>query len=226
MARIRALNPVEQALLVGALYYLLFYSGAAQRVGFLGYILLVPVSAAALVFGNGIAATFAIPIGTAFAGLAWFAMCFAIADLRLRPLGFATMLLIMSGLSAASDKLHSADVNRRNAERAKYERSLLAAPNVDYDTFIRRGVRPGMSGVDFMYSLITNRDLAAPSIPHLKKFIEENGKSEPNWTNSRHVAAQVIFELTGERVPYRGVENDRRLYEDPYDRNNQMPGNR
>lgn len=55
------------------------------------------------------------------------------------------------------------------------------------------------------------------AIPVLKEFIKENERIEPNWTTERQVAAQAVYALTGEMVPYRGVENDRRIYPNPYD---------
>lgn len=55
------------------------------------------------------------------------------------------------------------------------------------------------------------------AIPILRKFIEEDEKRQPNDTNERRAAARAIFRLSGERAPYKGVEQDRQLYPDPYD---------
>ena len=57
------------------------------------------------------------------------------------------------------------------------------------------------------------------AVPALKEFIKEDEKEHPSIydTTHRKVAAQAIYRLTGERVPYKGVEEDRKLYRDPYD---------
>ena len=55
------------------------------------------------------------------------------------------------------------------------------------------------------------------AVPALEAFIKEDEVKHPNWTNQRAVAAQTIFKLVGKRVPYKGVERDRRVYPDPYD---------
>ena len=96
---------------------------------------------------------------------------------------------------------------------------MLSDPNLNCEEKLRQ-MRTGTEGLDFFYALIKNPDLAMPAIPHLKVFITEDESVNPNSTVLRKVAAQVIFKTTGERVPYRGMENDRRLYMDPYDPSN------
>lgn len=69
--------------------------------------------------------------------------------------------------------------------------------------------------LDVLHALVKHKVVA--SVPALESFIKEDEQREPNWTVNRKVAAQTIFKLTGRRVPYLGVEKDRRVYPDPYD---------
>ena len=74
--------------------------------------------------------------------------------------------------------------------------------------------------LDILYALVRNPLKAA--VPYLKDYIAEDEQWEPNDPTGRAAAAQAIFKATGERVPYKGVERELRLYEkglrpDPYD---------
>jgi hypothetical protein len=71
-------------------------------------------------------------------------------------------------------------------------------------------------GVRYEVFLELVRHPQPEAVPYLKKFIEKDGKENPNFTTDRREAAKAIFRATGEKVPYLGIEKDIRLYHDPY----------
>ncbi len=65
-----------------------------------------------------------------------------------------------------------------------------------------------------LYALMRLRIQEA--VPALKEFIKDDEIANPHWTTDRKMAAQAIYKITGERVPYKGLEEDQRFYKDPY----------
>jgi HEAT repeat protein len=73
----------------------------------------------------------------------------------------------------------------------------------------------GVARLHIFYGLMNSK--RTEMVPVLKKFIQQDEIEHPNSTTDRIVAAQTIYRLIGERVPYRGLEKDRKIYRDPYD---------
>lgn len=85
----------------------------------------------------------------------------------------------------------------------------LAMKALETDPFVRLSI---------FYALMQNP--VPEAVPALKQFILKDEIENPNSTNQRAVAAQAIYKISGERVPYKGIEKDKQLYPDPYDPNN------
>jgi HEAT repeat protein len=62
------------------------------------------------------------------------------------------------------------------------------------------------AGLDIFYGLMNHPNPRA--IPYLKEFIAFDETKNPAVTLRRSVAARAIYKISGEKVPYKGVERD------------------
>jgi HEAT repeat protein len=69
--------------------------------------------------------------------------------------------------------------------------------------------------LEILYSYIRNPVPEAK--PYLEEFIKYDETQRPNDPLYRKIAAQAIFKISGERVPFRGLEQEQKIYKDPYD---------
>jgi hypothetical protein len=71
------------------------------------------------------------------------------------------------------------------------------------------------TGVDIIYDMISYKIVDA--VPYLEELIRRDELEQPNLSNLRALAAKAIFALSGKKVPYKGVERDTELYNNPYE---------
>lgn len=226
MQRIK-LNPFSQSIVAAGIHLLATSFALRMDFGAVADVLFSPAFAISLLtgfWGGHSGEVVALPLSAAIVGIIWLGAALAFSDLRIRLLAFVLGIFAASAAGVISGRIHNRAMQERLRMESQLERELLSSKDVDYGMWLRKGGTWGtgsnMNGLQFMYALIKHKDLAMPAIPHLKQFIADDGALQPNWTVNRKVAAQVVFALTGERVPYIGVEKDRQMYADPYDPNN------
>ncbi len=115
--------------------------------------------------------------------------------------------------AALKASLASQDENLRSAA---YSALLMLNPQKNLQNAMPAIKKEsGTVQLHIFYALM--RHPVPEAVPALEQFIHDDEKQNPNVTMYRGAAAQAIFKATGRRVPYRGVETDRKLHSDPYD---------
>ncbi|MCX5796273.1 MAG: hypothetical protein NTY77_12330 [Elusimicrobia bacterium] len=72
----------------------------------------------------------------------------------------------------------------------------------------------GLTQLEVLYAISRNRTKAADAF--LEQFIRDDEKRHPGDDDLRAVAAGILYELTGRKVPYKGLERELKKYKDPY----------
>jgi HEAT repeat protein len=113
-------------------------------------------------------------------------------------------------------KLMSLTKSVNSSVRAASVSSLVRLDAASQLTYVEKMIeRESSLALPVFYALM--KSPTPEAVPFLKEFIKKDEMKTPeSYTAQRLVAAQAIYRISGEKVPFKGLEDAKRIYSDPY----------